>query len=47
MPNQPDRHTNISTQVLLIASNNTLNDESIGALTQSGADGAPKEKKSA
>ena len=32
---------------MLIASKNTFNDESTGALTQSDADGAPKEKKSA
>ena len=46
IPNHPERHTNISTQAMLIASKNTFNDESTGALTQSDGDGIPKEKKS-
>ena len=47
MPNHPERHTNISTQAMLIASKNTFKYESIGSSTQSDADGAPHEKKSA
>ena len=47
MPNHPERHTNISTQAMLIASKNTFKHESIGSSIQSDADGAPNEKKSA